>query len=58
MTAIQRPHHHRDGWAMTALGRMIGTFRYVNAELERANEAIFRPVGAPRAHRGGNPRPT
>jgi hypothetical protein len=28
--------------------RAIGALRYVNAELTRANEAIFRPVGAAR----------
>lgn len=27
--------------------RMVGTLRYVNDELVRANEAIFRPAGAP-----------
>jgi hypothetical protein len=39
------------GWAMTALRRAIGTLRYLNDELTRANEALFRPVGAPRAGR-------
>jgi hypothetical protein len=43
---------------MTALRRAIGTLRYVNDELTRANEAIFRPVGAPRAgHPGRATRP-
>jgi hypothetical protein len=36
---------------MTALRRAIGTLRYLNHELTRANEAIFRPVGAPPAGR-------
>ena len=38
---------------MRALRRAIGTLRYVNDELTRANEAIFRPIGAPRAGRPG-----
>lgn len=43
---------------MTALRRAIGALRYVNDELMRANEAIFRPVGAPRAdRRDGAARP-
>ena len=50
MTSTRRPG---PGWAMTALRRAIGTLRYVNDELTRANEAIFRPVGAPRAGRPG-----
>jgi hypothetical protein len=47
------------GWAMTALRRAIGTLRYVNDELTRANEALlFRPAGAPRAgHPGSDARP-
>lgn len=39
---------------MTALRRAIGTLRYVNDELMRANEALFRPIGAPRAGRPGS----
>jgi hypothetical protein len=39
---------------MTALRRAIGTLRYLNDELTRANEALFRPVGAPRAGRPGS----
>ena len=27
--------------------RTVGTLRYLNDELVRANEAIFRPAGAP-----------
>jgi hypothetical protein len=55
MTSTRRPG---PGWAMTALRRAIGTLRYVNDELTRANEALFRPVGAPRAGRpGGAARP-
>jgi len=46
MTAASR----RPGsWkAVTAMRRAIGAIRYVNAELMRANEAIFRPAGAAR----------
>jgi len=32
---------------MAAMHRTARTLRYVNDELIRANEAIFRPVGAP-----------
>jgi hypothetical protein len=32
---------------MAAMHRTARTLRYVNDELMRANEAIFRPVGAP-----------
>jgi len=48
MTATQRPHPGRT-WAATALRRAIGALRSAHDELLRANEAIFRPVGAPRA---------
>jgi hypothetical protein len=51
MTSTRRPGL---GWTMTALRRAIGTLRYVNDELTRANEAIFRPIGAPRAARPGS----
>jgi hypothetical protein len=33
---------------MTAAHRALRTLRYVNQELVRAMEAIFRPAGAPR----------
>ncbi len=46
MTATQRPHPGR-AWAATALRRAIGALRFTNDELLRANEAIFRPAGAP-----------
>jgi len=52
MTATQRPHPGR-AWAATALRRAIGALQSVNDELLRANEAIFRPVGAPRAGGSG-----
>ena len=46
MTAAGR---RQGSWrAMTAMRRAIAALRYVNDELTRANEAIFRPVGAPR----------
>jgi hypothetical protein len=32
---------------MAAMRRTARTLRYVNDELVRANEAIFRPIGAP-----------
>ena len=47
MTAT-RPRPGRT-WAATALSRAIGAIRSANDELLRANEAIFRPAGAPRA---------
>jgi hypothetical protein len=54
MTAASR---RQGSWrAMTAMRRAIGALRYVNDELTRANEAIFRPVGAarPRPHAGAS----
>jgi hypothetical protein len=51
MTSTRRPGLR---WAITALRRAIGTLRYVNDELTRANEALFRPVGAPRGGRPGS----
>ena len=48
MTATQRPRPGR-AWAATALRRAVGALRLANDELLRANEAIFRPVGEPRA---------
>jgi hypothetical protein len=46
MTATRRPRRPGPGWARTAPRRAISTIRYVNDELMRANEAIFRPAGA------------
>jgi len=46
MTATQQQHRH--SWRlMAAMSRTARTLRYVNDELVRANEAIFRPAGAP-----------
>ena len=45
MTATQQQHRH--SWRlMAAMSRTARTLRYVNDELVRANEAIFRPAGA------------
>jgi hypothetical protein len=52
MTATQRPRPGRT-WAATALRRAIGALQFANDELLRANEAMFRPVGAPRAGGSG-----
>jgi hypothetical protein len=52
MTATQRPQPGR-AWAATALRRAIGALQSANDELLRASEAIFRPVGAPRAGGSG-----
>ena len=46
MTATQQ-RHQRSWRLMAAMRRTARTLRYVNDELARANEAIFRPVGAP-----------
>lgn len=48
MTSTRRPAHEGLGRAWTALQRAVRTLRYVDQELLRANEAIFRPVGPPR----------
>jgi len=49
MTATQQ--QHRRSWRlMAAMRRTARTLRYVNDELVRANEAIFRPAGAPLPH--------
>jgi hypothetical protein len=53
MTATQRPGR---AWAATALRRAIGALQSANDELLRANEAIFRPAGAPRASGPGAAR--
>lgn len=46
MTATQQ--RHQGSWRlMAAMRRTAHTLRYVNDELVRANEAIFRPIGAP-----------
>ena len=48
MTGTRSPRRPHTGWTMTALRRVIGAFRRVNAELRLASEVMFRPVGAPR----------
>jgi len=48
MTSTRRSAREGPGRAMTALQRAVRTLRYVNQELLRANEAIFRPAGPPR----------
>ena len=48
MTSTRRPAREGLGRARTALQRTVCTFRYLNQELLRANEAIFRPAGPPR----------
>ena len=45
MTATQQ-WHQRSWRLMAAMRRTARTLRYVNDELVRANEAIFRPAGA------------
>jgi hypothetical protein len=46
MTAPQQ--RRPPSWRMMAgLRRAVRALRYVNDELARANEAIFRPAGAP-----------
>lgn len=46
MTAT--PRHRQRSWrVVAAMRRAVSTLRYVNDELMRANEAIFRPAGAP-----------
>ena len=46
MTATLR-HRQRSWKVVTGMRRAVSTLRYVNDELMRANEAIFRPAGAP-----------
>ena len=46
MTATQQ-RHQRSWRLVAALHRTARALRYVNDELVRANEAIFRPPGAP-----------
>jgi hypothetical protein len=46
MTATQQ-QRQRSWRLMAAMHRTARTLRYVNDELMRANEAIFRPAGAP-----------
>ena len=46
MTATQQ-RHQRSWRLIAALHRTARALRYINDELVRANEAIFRPVGAP-----------
>jgi hypothetical protein len=46
MTAT--PRSPRPSWAMTAIRRTLRGIRSIHEELDRASEALFRPVGAPR----------
>ena len=46
MTATQQ-RHQRSWRLVAALHRTARALRYVNDELVRANDAIFRPIGAP-----------
>ena len=46
MAATQQRHQRSRGLT-AAMRRTVGTLRYLNDELVRANEAIFRPAGAP-----------
>jgi len=48
MSAAQQSHRPWLGWAGTALRRAARRLGYIHSELNRANEALFRPVGAPR----------
>jgi hypothetical protein len=48
MTSTRRAAREGLGRARTAMLRAVRTLRYINQELLRANEAIFRPVGPPR----------
>lgn len=59
MTATQQPQQPRRGWSRTALGGAARRLGYIHHELVLANEALFRPVGAPRDRslgRAGTPR--
>jgi hypothetical protein len=50
MTATQE--RRQPSWRMVAaMRRAARALRYVNDELVRANEAIFRPAGAPPSSR-------
>ena len=51
MTATRRPRRPRPGSAMTILHRTIRALRYVNGELVRASEALFRRAGARQSRR-------
>jgi len=44
----RRPRRLRAGWVMTALRRVVGAFRHLNAELLLASEAMLRLPGEPR----------
>ena len=45
MTATQQ--RRQRSWVMAAMHRTVDALRYFNDELVRANDAIFRPAGAP-----------
>jgi hypothetical protein len=47
MTSTRRLGRQGSARVMTAAQRAFRTIRYVNQELTRAMEAIFRPAGAP-----------
>jgi hypothetical protein len=44
---VTRQRRGRSGKVMAVMRRAAGTLRHVNDELVRANEAMFRPAGAP-----------
>jgi hypothetical protein len=48
VTAMTATRHLPAGRVMTAARRALRALRYVNDELVRASEAMFRPPGAPR----------
>ena len=53
MTATQHLQRPRRGWAGTGLRRAARRLGYIHHELVLANQALFRPVGAPRARSAG-----
>src|SRR5690349_9388914 len=56
MTATRRQRQH--SWTVVAgMRRAVGALRYVNDELTRVSEAIFRPAGAPLPHTPAAPLP-
>src|SRR5690348_14022130 len=56
MTATRRQRQH--AWTVVAgMRRAVGSLRYVNDELTRVSEAIFRPAGAPLPHTPAAPLP-
>jgi hypothetical protein len=55
MTGAPRYRRQAGGSAVTALRRVTGAVRGLNAELRLASEAMFRLPGAPRPHRSADP---